>query len=303
MSEPCVTVVTPSFNSGSTIAKTIESVLNQTYPHIDYIVMDGGSRDNTAEIVAPYQADPRLTFISEPDEGQSDAINKGWQRAKGEFVAWLCADDRYLPHTIQTAVDYFTANPDAGWVYGRDAYINIHGDPIPFVHHVTEWSYDRVLSQDLYISQPTVFWRKQIVDEFGYLRQDLDWGMDMEYYLRIGRKYPGHKLDEQMAIITWSRETKTFGEDKKRRLREIESISQQYGGGDLAQTLHVEWAEAYLMDGFKALRHGKFGDAMTEFRASLAYGSHLPKALGKVAVRSLLSEQMETRLRQALIHR
>src|SRR5690349_15995087 len=111
MQEPLVTVVTPSYNQGQFIRATIESVLSQDYPHVEYIIMDGGSTDETAAVVKDYAS--RLTFISEKDRGQSHAINKGFARARGKVLSWLNSDDLYLPGAIRTAVDGFARNPQA----------------------------------------------------------------------------------------------------------------------------------------------------------------------------------------------
>ena len=117
MSGPLVTVVTPSYNQGHYIRATIESVLSQDYPNLEYIIMDGGSTDATASVVKDYAS--RLTFISERDRGQSHAINKGFQRARGTIVSWLNSDDIYLPGAIGKAVEAFERNPAAGAVYGE----------------------------------------------------------------------------------------------------------------------------------------------------------------------------------------
>src|SRR6266480_6689984 len=114
MAGPLVTIVTPSYNQVHFIRATIESVLSQDYPHVEYLVMDGGSTDETASVVKDYAS--RLTFISEKDRGQSHAINKGFQMAKGTVLAWLNSDDLYLPGSIRTAVDAFQRNPSAGAV-------------------------------------------------------------------------------------------------------------------------------------------------------------------------------------------
>lgn len=109
---PLVSIVTPSYNKGCFIEETILSVKNQTYPYIEHIVMDGGSTDGTLDILRKYANN--ITWLSEPDEGQSDAINKGWRRAKGQILGWLNADDTYMPWAVQTAVEFLAENPDVG---------------------------------------------------------------------------------------------------------------------------------------------------------------------------------------------
>src|SRR5450755_863659 len=116
MQEPLVTIETPSYNQGCFIRATIESVLSQDYPQVEYIIMDGGSTDETASVVKDYAS--RLTFISEKDRGQSHAINKGFRMAQGSILGWLNSDDLYLPGCIRSAVDAFQRNAAAGAVYG-----------------------------------------------------------------------------------------------------------------------------------------------------------------------------------------
>src|SRR5262245_18944056 len=125
MRPPLVTVVTPSFNQGRFIRATIESVLSQDYPDIEYIVMDGGSTDDTAEVVKDFAG--RLTWISEKDRGQSHAINKGFRMAKGEIVAWINSDDSLVPGAVAHAVRAFVHHPEAGAVYGEGYLIDRAG--------------------------------------------------------------------------------------------------------------------------------------------------------------------------------
>jgi len=114
---PLVTIVTPSYNQGRFIAENIESVLTHDYPHVGYIIMDGGSKDETADVAARYAG--RLTFISEKDRGQPNAINKGFQRARGEIVAWINSDDTLRPGAIRRAVAALAAHPEAAASHGE----------------------------------------------------------------------------------------------------------------------------------------------------------------------------------------
>ena len=113
---PLVSIITPSFNKGPYIEETLQSVRNQTYPHIEHIVIDGGSTDETLPILEKYSGD--IVWISEPDKGQSDAINKGWRRSHGEIIVYLNADDTYLPDAVEIAVNYFLQHPETGMIYG-----------------------------------------------------------------------------------------------------------------------------------------------------------------------------------------
>ncbi len=129
--EPLVTVVTPSFNQGRFIRPTIRSVLEQDYPHVEYRVIDGGSTDDTHEVLRSYG--DRLAWFSEPDDGQTDAILKGFGRSSGEILTWLNADDVYLPNAISRAVEELRRHPETGLVYGRGVILDEDGAEVgPF---------------------------------------------------------------------------------------------------------------------------------------------------------------------------
>ena len=117
---PLVSIVTPSFNQARFLEATLRSVLEQDYPNIEYLVVDGASTDGSVEIIRRY-ADRLTWWVSEKDNGQSEAINKGMRRARGEFIGWLNSDDIYLPGAVSAAVSAFLSHPQAGLIYGRCA--------------------------------------------------------------------------------------------------------------------------------------------------------------------------------------
>lgn len=225
-SGPLVTIVTPSFNQGRFIRATIESVLGQDYPNIEYIVMDGNSTDETASVVQEYQQ--RLTWISEADRGQSHAINKGFRMAKGEIVAWLNSDDLLLPGAVTHAVKAFTEHPDAGAVYGEGYLIDEGGGAkvrFPITQQFDLWSLIHV--QD-YILQQTVFFRRSALEEVGYLNESLNWGMDWDILIRIGKRFGLHYIPQYMGALREYGDTKTFSGGVK-RFRELSSIMRAHG--------------------------------------------------------------------------
>ncbi len=115
---PLVSIVTPSLNQGRFIQETILSVKDQTYPNIEHIIVDGGSTDGTLDIIKKYEGTYKMRWVSEPDSGQSDAINKGWRMAKGEILAYLNSDDTYMPWAVETAVELFSEHPDVAIIVG-----------------------------------------------------------------------------------------------------------------------------------------------------------------------------------------
>jgi glycosyltransferase involved in cell wall biosynthesis len=180
---PRVAIVTPSYNQGAFIRRTIESVLAQNYPNLDYVVADGGSKDDTLAILRSFG--DRLKWLSEPDRGQTHAINKGFAQVQGEIHAYLNSDDILLPGAIEKAVAYLLAHPECDLVYGKAQFIDENDQPLgdyPTAHY----SFERLMA-DCCISQPAAFWRKQIADNVGPFDESLHLAMDYDYWQRIDR--------------------------------------------------------------------------------------------------------------------
>lgn len=211
MPNPLVTLVTPSFNQGRFIKETIESILSQNYTPIEYMVIDGGSTDETLEILKSYRN--RFYWISEKDQGQSNAINKGWRRARGEILAWLNSDDIYLPGAISKAVFFLKSHPEAGAVYGEGYHIEEDGRIIE--RYPTEPYNRQRLAETCYICQPTVFIRRAVLEEVGFLDENLQYCMDYDLWFRIVKKYAFGYVPEYLACTRFYRESKTLGQRVK----------------------------------------------------------------------------------------
>ncbi len=224
---PLVTIVTPSYNQGQFIRATIESVLTQDYPNIEYIIMDGASTDDTAAVAAGY-AD-QLTFISEPDRGQSHAINKGLQMARGEIVAWLNSDDIFLPGAVRRGVEALERESGAGACYGEGYRIDVNGNVISKFESTQKFDLWRLLHLSDYILQQTVFFRRSVFDRVGWIDESLYYGMDWEILMRIGLQYPIQYIPEFMGAIREYPTAKTFAGGSK-RVRELVSIMRRHTG-------------------------------------------------------------------------
>ena len=188
MDHPKFTVVTPSFNQGAYIARTIESVLSQQYPNIEYIVIDGGSTDNTVEVIKKYQR--HLTYwVSEPDRGQSHAINKGMSRATGEYLTWLNSDDWYLPDALRTMSEMFAADPEVGMVVGAGRIVDIAGKQVyrkaPDENIKLESLYGWLQGGDF--MQPSSAFRAGAWQSAGGLDEDIHIALDVDLWLRMAR--------------------------------------------------------------------------------------------------------------------
>jgi glycosyltransferase involved in cell wall biosynthesis len=178
-----VSIITPSFNKGDYIEETIRSVENQSYRNIEHIIIDGGSTDGTLAILKFHRG--HLFWISEPDKGQSDAINKGWRMAKGEIVAYLNADDVYTPDAVETVVNHFIANPSVGMVYGDGLLSDEHGGNVRYFES-KKYSLKPLIYFKNDILQPSVFLRKSTIDAVGEIDINLHLAMDIDYWIRAG---------------------------------------------------------------------------------------------------------------------
>ncbi len=207
MSTPRVTIVTPSYNMGEFLEETIQSVLAQDYPNIEYVVMDACSTDNSAEILHRYK--DRLVYVSASDRGAADAINRGFARSSGEILAWLSADDTYLPGAVSTAVRALGSDSTASAVYGQAWVVDRTGKP--FRRYDTKPSIH--LMEECCICQPACFMRRAAFEAAGKLAIDLQVVFDYDLWLRL----PGKLLEMEDYLAT----SRMYASNKTLRMRKI----------------------------------------------------------------------------------
>ena len=208
MAPPKISVITPSYNQGQFIEETILSIINQNYSNLEYIIIDGGSTDNSVEIIKKYEK--QLTYwVSEKDQGQSEAINKGFKKATGDIVCWINSDDILMPNALNNVANFFTSNDDVDFLNGYLLIIDKYSKVISnfFILKQKIWYARHGI---YYIAQQSMFWKRSLFDRIGFLREDFHAMMDMEFLIRIFQSNCriGH-LDKILGAIRKHEKTKT----------------------------------------------------------------------------------------------
>lgn len=230
-SQPKVSIITPSFNQGRFLEASIRSVLEQDYPEIEYIIVDGGSKDNSVEIIKKYE-DRLAWWVSQKDKGHADALNKGFARATGEILAWLNSDDIYFPNAISEAVSILKSHPEVGMVYGDADLIDDSGATVGrFASKQT--NYRHMLRGSVHIPQATTFLRADLWRQVGPLDLSLFFSFDYDLWVRLAKVSQLLYVPRRWANFRIHSEGKTIINDD-RCYPDMLRVLERQGGGWLS---------------------------------------------------------------------
>jgi len=209
---PRISIVTPSYNQGQFIEETIRSALLQGYPNLEYIVIDGDSSDNSVEIIRKYE--PWLTYwVSEPDNGQTEALNKGFERTTGSILTWLNSDDRLQPGALQSVAEFFLRHPEVGIAYGNFNKIDEYSNHISRCE-APEFNLRHHIVRDL-IPQPAALFRREVWGRIGPLNHQFHYVMDHDFWSRAALHFPIAHFSALMADVRLHGSSKTVGQTIK----------------------------------------------------------------------------------------
>ena len=278
-----ISIITPSFNQAHYLEQTIQSVLGQDYPYIEYIVVDGASTDGSVEVIKKY-AGKLAWWVSEKDSGQAEAINKGLARAKGEIVAWLNSDDYYLPSAVSAAMKVFEENPDMALVYGNMLAVDERGNAF------NSLTYKQLSLQDLLcfqiIGQPAVFFRREVLEKTGLLDPTFHFLLDHHLWIRIAQHGKILHVNQTWAAARYHAEAKNrakaaeFGREAFRILAWAES--QPKLGEAIRPVERRARASAYRVDARYRLDAGESASALKSWMRALFI--HPPTALARINI-------------------
>lgn len=225
---PKISVITPSRNQAEFLERTILSVLNQNYPNLEYIIIDGGSTDGSVEIIRKYEK--FLTYwVSGKDKGQADAINKGFKMAGGTVFAWLNADDVYLPDAMRNAAEFFKIDSEAGMCYGKAYLINETDDTIG-AYPTEDFDFKRLAGFN-FIAQPSVFFKREVYFAAGCLDSDMHYAADYDLWIRIAKTYKVRYLPVSLSTYRLHAGSKTVSEESALDVQRecLKTVMKHYG--------------------------------------------------------------------------
>jgi glycosyltransferase involved in cell wall biosynthesis len=277
---PLVSIVTPSYNQAQFLEQAILSVLHQDYPNIEYIIIDGGSTDGSVAIIRKYKK-WLAYWVSEPDSGQAEAINKGWSRCTGQIIAYLNSDDYYLPAAMTKVVRAFELHPDVGVVVGQAQWVSKEGTCLQTtdfrISGDETWNLFDLYNQTS-VPQPAAFVAKRVLDRIGFLDPSLHYGLDGDFFMRASGNFKTMALDHVLACMRVHERSKSvatglrFAPDIMRIAQKVITKPHEYPRFDVIPNRVL--AGVHILSARLHYFHGAYRVALTNLLTSARLSIH-----------------------------
>jgi glycosyltransferase involved in cell wall biosynthesis len=271
---PRIAVVTPSYNTGRHLAAAIESVLGQDYSNVDYLVMDGSSTDESIEVLRGFNG--KVRWVSQKDDGQSDALRRGFEQTTGDILTWLNSDDTFAPGAFKIVAEFFAAHPDVALVYGDAKFIDADGALIGPCVHVEPFNAKRLVHYSDFIVQPAAFFRRSAYEAVGGIDTTLHFGMDYDLWLKLAKQFKVEYLPQHLGNYRWLTDNKT-ATGSFRRLDEITSLVERQGYAEPAY-IRLERVNLHLRQAIGAMKRGGLIDSVRSIGRAVS-AAMSPRAL------------------------
>ena len=264
MQTPLISIVTPSYNQAEYLEETILSVRGQNYSNLEHIIIDGGSTDATLDVLRKYQNTYNLRWISEPDNGQSDALNKGFRMSNGSIIGWINSDDTYMPGAVAKAIDLLNSQQDVGWIYG-DGYWTDSDGKVLYKYQAKAFDYKDLIANGMYFPQPSLFFRKDLLDIIGVLDENIHTAMDFDFCLRLGLQAKAGYVPSILAtrrLHAQAKSIKSITNFYKDTLLALDKLFISPSlPSDIQQIKGQAYSKCYLVGGYHNFEAGQYREA------------------------------------------
>lgn len=272
---PLVSIVMAAYNSAPYLPEAIRSVTGQTYPHWELHIINDGSKDNTAEVVRPFLDDPRIIYHEQENQGQAIAKNRGLRAARGAFIAFIDADDKWSLDKLEKQLPVFVAHPEAGLVHTNVMLITESGEPLgsPQRSYPQGWISGDLLVDNRVNGMASIL-RRECLDQVGIFDESLSMGIDYDLWLRISARYQILYLDEVTYFYRqWSGQmSHRYEERMDNAIRIMEKFLREYPGVVAPEVVDAAWAHTYVARGYSRFRADRrWSAAMGDFLRALGH--------------------------------